>query len=470
VLYRSVDIRELRAAERAIAAARQAHGPVRAVLHGAGVLADARLEDKTPAQLDSVWGTKVGGLASLLASCDLDELRAVVLFSSSTARFGRAGQADYAMANEALNKIAWRLEAPTRRVVSINWGPWDGGMVTPGLKKLFASEGVGLIPLDAGGEVMCDEMCRPPGGPREVVVLARHAAEPAPPSGSLPAALPQAFERVFTLDAVPILRDHVLDGRPILPFALMLEWLAHAALVAHPGFTFHGVDGLRVLSGVVIEGEPVLLRFGAARATRRDGLFVVPAEMRSQRGGRDVLHARAEVLLANSLPPPPEASRLPALPPYPHTPEEAYREKLLFHGPGLHALQAIHGLGEAGAAATLRAAPPQGRWLRHPLRQSWVTDPLALDGCFQLAILWTRSQRGAASLPCHIRRYRQYRKAFPSGGVEVALAIEGVRGQLAVADLTLFDSAGVVAVAEGYECALDAGLDRSFARNVAGAS
>ena len=31
--------------------------------------------------------------------------------------------------------------------MSVNWGPWDGGMVTPALKQLFAKEGVGVIPL-----------------------------------------------------------------------------------------------------------------------------------------------------------------------------------------------------------------------------------------------------------------------------------------------------------------------------------
>ena len=66
----------------------------------------------------------------------------MALFASSTGRFGRAGQIDYAVANEVLNKIAQqqvRLR-PGCRVLSLNWGPWDGGMVTPALKKLFAQE------------------------------------------------------------------------------------------------------------------------------------------------------------------------------------------------------------------------------------------------------------------------------------------------------------------------------------------
>ena len=66
----------------------------------------------------------------------------------------------YAMANEVLNKWAQKLSAAmTRcRVVSINWGPWDGGMVRPALKREFERLGVELIPLQAGGEVVADEL------------------------------------------------------------------------------------------------------------------------------------------------------------------------------------------------------------------------------------------------------------------------------------------------------------------------
>ncbi|OYT68369.1 MAG: hypothetical protein CFK52_15170, partial [Chloracidobacterium sp. CP2_5A] len=63
-----------------------------------------------------VWGTKIDGVQALLAAMAEDDLRAVVLFSSSTARFGRTGQVDYAMANEALNKIAAQVAAERKQL------------------------------------------------------------------------------------------------------------------------------------------------------------------------------------------------------------------------------------------------------------------------------------------------------------------------------------------------------------------
>ena len=48
---------------------------------------------------------------------------------------------------------------------------------------------------------------------------------------------------------------------------------------------------------ITLEGGAVPVRVGAAKALKRDGLFFAPAELRSTRGGKDVLNARADVLL-----------------------------------------------------------------------------------------------------------------------------------------------------------------------------
>ena len=92
-------------------------------------------------------------------------------------------------------------------------------------------------------------------GPREVVVLGPSPAAQAPAAAGphLPPELPLAFERTLDVDDYPVLTSHVIDGRPVLPVALMVEWLAHAAMVQNPGLVFHGCDDLRVLHGVTLE-------------------------------------------------------------------------------------------------------------------------------------------------------------------------------------------------------------------------
>jgi NAD(P)-dependent dehydrogenase (short-subunit alcohol dehydrogenase family)/acyl carrier protein len=138
--YFSVDIRDQRKTAAAVERIHAAMGPVAAIVHGAGVVEDRLIVDKTADQLDLVFDTKVKGLRNLLTATRNYALKHLVIFSSISARSGNTGQADYAMANEVLNKIAvdFSLNHPDCRTLSINWGPWDGGMVTPSLKKMFA--------------------------------------------------------------------------------------------------------------------------------------------------------------------------------------------------------------------------------------------------------------------------------------------------------------------------------------------
>src|SRR5690606_29052321 len=128
-------------------------------VHGAGVLADRRLEDKRPEDFERVFATKVDGLDALLEATAGDPLDTILLFSSVAGRFGNAGQSDYAMANSVLDAIAAREAAarPAARVRSLAWGPWAGGMVTPELAALFESRGIGLIDLERGADAFVRE-------------------------------------------------------------------------------------------------------------------------------------------------------------------------------------------------------------------------------------------------------------------------------------------------------------------------
>ena len=165
VAYRSADVRDADAVRQSLAPLIEEYGPVTGLVHGAGVLADRNIEDKSDDDFAQVYGTKVGGLRSVLKAIGESSLKAMVLFSSSTARFGRRGQVDYAAANEVLNKVA-QAEAAQRdgcRVVSVNWGPWDGGMVTSGLRAVFADEGIEVIGMRSGAAYLLDEIAVPDG-------------------------------------------------------------------------------------------------------------------------------------------------------------------------------------------------------------------------------------------------------------------------------------------------------------------
>jgi NAD(P)-dependent dehydrogenase (short-subunit alcohol dehydrogenase family) len=171
VAYHSVDVNDADRFAAAIADVYRRHGRIDAVLHGAGVLGDKRLVDKTDASIDRVFDTKVDSAFTLYRSLDPSTLKALVFFASVAGRYGNVGQTDYAAANEVINRLAWRIAAewPEVRVLSINWGPWARiGMAVDTLGvvgRRFAP-----IEPEAGCRFLRDELEL--GHPSDVEVLA----------------------------------------------------------------------------------------------------------------------------------------------------------------------------------------------------------------------------------------------------------------------------------------------------------
>ena len=468
--YHAVDVRDSATLARILADVRRRHGAIRALVHGAGVLADRRIEDKTSEQFDLVYGTKVAGLRNLLGALAQDDLKVIALFSSITARVGRVGQVDYAAANEVLNKLA-QVESrcrPDCRVVSINWGPWNGGMATPGVRKLFEQEGVGLIEPAAGAEFLVRELRAADKGAVEVLALAASRAIEAEPVTELATIASDhvAFVREVSVEALPFLESHVFNGRAVLPAALMVEWLAQAALHGNPGMAFHGLDNFKVLMGVVLEArQSITVSLRTAAASRRKGLHVVPVRMTSRGDrGREVLHAQADVLLTTeNLPAAPESAVV-DIPGGGYA--DAYALGVLFHGAALHGIERVEGIAERGVAAILKAASAPIKWMTHPLRGTWIADPLALDSAFQMMILWSTAHRGAPSLPSALGSYRQFVSVFPKGGCRAVVAVALGISAIAVATIQFFDRQGnLLASAEGCEFVMDAALRDAFRLN-----
>lgn len=476
VQYECVDVRNAASLRLVVEKVRRDWGPIRGLIHAAGVLEDRLIKDKTAEQFDRVLDTKAAGLRNLLDAINREELRHLILFSSVSARFGNVGQADYAMANEVLNKAARRLAAslPNCKVVSLNWGPWDGGMVGPALKREFERRGVELIPLEAGARCFVEEMAN---GDRPVEVVLGGGLIPISPTvkrrrGAMATQTSDsgfhvAFERRIDLSRHDFLRAHVIGGRPVLPAAMTMEWLAHAALHANPGLVLHGMDDFQVLKGVVIHDRPVALRFHASKARRSGELFEIDVAMRgTDAHGREIPHAKAAVVLASRRPDPPQTSMDSSLAERPCSKSinEIYAE-VLFHGRQLEGLMAIRGIGPRGLIADVATAPPPGEWMADPLRGAWLTDPLAVDAAFQAAIVWCREELGAPSLPSRLGRYRQYRQAFPADGVTIAFDVHRSSAHGVSADIGFFDADGrLVATMDGYECTVDASLIPAFQR------
>lgn len=427
-MYRSVDVRSVDDVARACADARAAFGSITGIVHGAGVLADKRIEDKTPAQVDKVMDTKVLGLHALLEATREDPLDTVALFSSVAGRFGNVGQVDYAMANEALNEMALSVARSRPGVVvkSFNWGPWEGGMVTPALKKMFAERGVRVLSHEDGARHFVDELLCDDGNV-EVIFggeLAVAPSEKQQPTAAIPStrsfAISQATHAAYA--------DHAIGGLVVLPVAGALELIAKAT--GATSFT-----DVRVLRGVKLAGFDA---GGDVVEVRTDGngaasLFL-PGSIAPSYSAVIAQRALPVSLAAPTAGLDDDASAR-------FSRARVYGE-LLFHGPRFHVIDAVERMAREGCTARVRGAAELG-W-----GNGLALDVGALDAALQLALLWARQETGGAFLPTSIARVDTLgAPGIARGALRAVLRGRSCDAQKAVVDVTLEDAAGHVVLA-----------------------
>jgi NAD(P)-dependent dehydrogenase (short-subunit alcohol dehydrogenase family) len=447
--YHAVDAVDAGAVATLLGRVRRELGPVRGLVHGAGVLDDRLIRDKTEDGFRRVYATKVHGFTSLLAAVDASELKLVFVLSSSTARFGRRGQVDYAVANEVLNKHVAALKAARPELVAGagNFGPWDGGMVTPALKALFAAERIAVIPRASGAREVVAALPALAGQGVETVVLGGGSHVEAAPRRQAASAESGDLALRLDLAAHAFLASHVIGGKCVLPAAVMMDWLAQAALATRPGAALAGLEDFYVAAGVRF--EPTAHADLAFSVGDADG-DVVAVSLYDVTSGERRLAARADVRLAAA--PAEPSTRAPSElahvvhAPFADSPALVYAD-LLFHGRDLQGIERIQGLSERGVEARLRAAPTPAQWMRAPRFDGWRVDPLVLDGVFQLVTVWCLRNRGVACLPSRVAGYRPFVERFPSTPVTAHVDVKAATASQITVDVDLVGEDGLVVAA-----------------------
>ena len=169
--YAPVDVRNATALRPILASFRARHGEFAGLIHGAGLIQDKLIRDKTAESFDRVMETKLAGALNLIDLVDGGRLKFTALFSSIAGRYGNVGQSDYAAANEILSKLAlWLDERVPGRVASLIWGPWsEVGMVSR-IEGHLSRSGLGLIAPEAGRRLLLDELRHGRKGEVEVIL------------------------------------------------------------------------------------------------------------------------------------------------------------------------------------------------------------------------------------------------------------------------------------------------------------
>ena len=174
--YAQADATRAEELARALDEIRVAHGPIHAVVHGAGLTEDGLVASKSVESFRRVLYAKAHSVFHLRALLRDDPLQVVLLFSSLAAHAGTAGQTDYVAANEILEALGREWNAQVAYPVrSIRWSVWtEAGLASTALRQQMARLGLAGIGNHAGTSHFLEELAR--GGKDDECVLV------APPS------------------------------------------------------------------------------------------------------------------------------------------------------------------------------------------------------------------------------------------------------------------------------------------------
>jgi acyl transferase domain-containing protein/NADP-dependent 3-hydroxy acid dehydrogenase YdfG len=490
VEYFAVDVTDEAAMRQLLETIYTRHGRIDGVVHGAGVIEDKLVKDKTSASWSRVVDTKVGGLLLLQKYLRPEGLKFFSIFSSVAGRYGNSGQSDYATANELMNRLCSQLQRHWQgrvNVNALNWGPWGAtqfgaGMVNADTEAKFAAKGVALVSATVGTGLFVDELRLGAGQPVEIIcgagpweqseaemgqiVLAESTAAAGDlDQPMLTSAKATAGEKGTQLVEIRLdqrhayLQEHCIDGIPVLPAAAALEIMAETVDGLWPGWRVVEAHDCRLLKGVQLAdgAEALTLLVQPATYGSSEG-FEVGVTLRSGSPDKPRPHYRAAFTLAQQLPAAMNHARRK------HSEqalavERAYND-WLFHGPRFQVIESITGLSAAGAGAVMRRSTPQGWLASATAQQQWIFDPAIVDAAAQMALLWARATRGGSALPAKFGHVLRFAEQLPERFHMDFLCLPA-DNNMVKANVYFTDDAGrILLLIEDMECIVDANLNR----------
>jgi enediyne polyketide synthase len=223
------------------------YGQVSAVLHGAGTSLPTSFSEATFERLWACIAPKAVGLQNLLAACPPSRLKAVHVVTSVLGHTGMLRQADYAFANAWASGAVAEIARvyPDLHALALGYSVWRGvGLGEKlGIVDLLAKLGITAVTVSDGTSAY-QKLLRTRIHKPQLTITGRLA--PALERMLFPGQPPQTsrfherfvrwIPRVEAIAQCTIthnrdryLRDHVVDGTPIIPAVLTLEAIVATA-------------------------------------------------------------------------------------------------------------------------------------------------------------------------------------------------------------------------------------------------
>jgi len=127
---------------------RSTHGPLRAIVHAAGLLADGLMSSQTAESVGRVWGPKANGAWFLHKHTLQDkELGVFILYSALASLFGNIGQTNYSAANAYLDDLARYRVSQALPALSVQWPAVSGVGMAAAMDERFRTSAEFSIPV-----------------------------------------------------------------------------------------------------------------------------------------------------------------------------------------------------------------------------------------------------------------------------------------------------------------------------------
>jgi NAD(P)-dependent dehydrogenase (short-subunit alcohol dehydrogenase family)/acyl carrier protein len=434
--YLTCDVTDAQSVQAAVEQVAQTSGHVDVFIHAAGIERSRHLESKPFDEFKLVVTVKSEGFYQIFKHLESAGAlpRAVVFFSSIAGRFGNSGQTDYSSANDMLSKTASVLKQqyPGMKAISIDWGAWaEVGMSARGhIPELMQKAGIEMIHPNAAVPRVYAELL---AGSGEVVVAgALGTMETLRQPGSIDveranAALASGTpvhsmlshvtgfhnQHGITLEATldptnePYLKDHALNGIPVLPGVMGIEGFSIAArhitstlAIEHGELEVIRLEDIHFLAPFKFyRDQPRSLTWKAVPVREAQGL-VVNVVLESTlalktRTAQTLQHFSGKVYLQ-------PASQKPAVEAMAEPPnwtgrttvgaDDIYR--LYFHGPAFQVLEGVQTEGDH-VLGKLNSHLPPFTSTGHSL----LSTPILVELCFQTAGIWEVGKTGILALP-----------------------------------------------------------------------
>ncbi|QDV85602.1 type I polyketide synthase [Planctomycetes bacterium TBK1r] len=441
VTYHACDVSDHRALAQLLDLIRRTDGSIDGIVHGAGYEKATSFTKKNLSSVQRTITSKVDGAISLMELTRQDDLKFFAAFASISGRFGGVGQTDYCLANELLCKlVSWfRQTRPEVHAVAFHWPSWDevGMAVRPESRLAKTLIDAKYMPVEEGVGHFIDELRR--GCPEAEVLITdwerykryytdQYVASlsPYPIIDRVQCGDDELGGSITTSHVVDPVNDnflsqHLLRGRPILPFVAAAEACAEAASLLTGGRAVTTIENFRIAEAMRFftdQRQEIRVRAERTGDQVRCSLLSDFKNRKGQVLRKDRVHADC---IIRSDQPDDRADEPVDFPDVPYIPVHYLDHKLsVYHGPIYRQLEQFY-YSQQQSWAKIRIADP-AEFLSADSGDRIMLPCVLIDTCvFSAGVHEWTIDRTAIALPHSIRRLRMF--AAPVVGEQVTARI-----------------------------------------------